>query len=194
LFLNTATPIKRKQRPPAQPIALTRAELRALLQHASGADPEVYLLMLIQYWHAGRNSEMISLRRESFSDGFIRYKRGKGSEACTQELVEHADPLFNERAVVSRVVLNLRPNQKLYPRSRWTYWRHLVKLALAAGIPRHKAKTTVLKHTICTHLSENLKPNAVQRRAGHVNGANTLKYARLREDQVDALVVAGAAL
>jgi integrase len=192
--LNPATPIKRKRRPPAEPIALTREELRTLFLYGRETDFVVYVLMVIQYWHAGRNSEMINLRRENFSDGFIRYKRGKGSEACAQELVAHADPLFDERKIVSEFVLNLRPNQRLYPRSRWTYWRHLVKLALAAGIPRHKAKTTVLKHSICTHLFENLPPNAVQRRAGHVNGANTLKYARLREEQVDALVVAGAGL
>jgi len=150
--------------------------------------------MLIQYWHAGRNSEMIHLTRDSFADGFIRYKRGKNSEPCSQSLVEHSDPLFNEQEIVPKAISNLRPNQKLYPKSRWTYWRHLVRLALAAGLPRHKAKTTVLKHSICTHLSENLPFNAVQRRAGHVNGASTLRYAKLREEQVDSLVSAGVGL
>jgi len=52
----------------------------------------------------------------------------------------------------------------------------------------------VLKHSICTHLSENLPFNAVQRRAGHVNGASTLRYAKLREEQVDSLVSAGVGL
>lgn len=184
--------MKRKSKPAPAPIALTREELRTLLEHARKADFSVYVLMLIQYWHAGRNSEMIHLTRDSFTDGFIRYKRGKNSEPCSQQLVAHADPLFNEPEVVTRAVLNLRPNQRLYPKSRWTYWRHLVRLALAAGLPRHKAKTTVLKHTICTHLSENLPFNAVQRRAGHVNGASTLRYAKLREEQVDALVSAAA--
>lgn len=182
---------KRKSKPVPMPIALTRAELRSLLERAKLEDFAVYVLMLVQYWHAGRNSEMISLRPENFSDGFVSYKRGKGSEPCRQQLVSHADPLLDERRVVSDFLLNLKPNQKLYPRSRWTYWRHLVRLAIAAGIPRHKAKTTVLKHSICTHLTEKYPPNVVQRRAGHVNGANTLRYARLREEQVDA-VVAGA--
>ena len=150
--------------------------------------------MVIQYWHAGRNSEMIHLTRDSFSDGFIRYKRGKGSEPCSQRLVEHEDPLFNEKKIVEQFVLNFRHNQRLYPRSRWTYWRHLVRLALAAGIPRLKARTTVLKHSICTHLAETLPLNAVQRRAGHVNGASTLRYAKLQEEQVDSLVVAAAKL
>ena len=186
--------MKRKSKPAPAPIALTREELRTLFHHARAADFPVYVLMLIQYWHAGRNSEMIHLTRDSFVDGFISYKRGKNSEPCRQQLVAHGDPLFNEPEVVTRAVLNLRGNQRLYPRSRWTYWRHLVKLAIAAGIPRHKAKTTVLKHSICTHLSENLPFNAVQRRAGHVNGASTLRYAKLREDQVDSLVSNAAGL
>ena len=135
---------------------------------------------------------MIHLTRDNFQDGFLRYARGKNSEPCAQELVKHQDPLFDEVGLVKKLVLLLRPKQRLYPRSRWTYWRHLVKLAIAAGIPRHKAKTTVLKHSICTHLLEKLPFNAVQRRAGHVNGSSTLRYAKLREDQVDPLVAAAA--
>lgn len=185
---------KRKRRPTPPPISLTRDELRALFAHARAHDFPVYVVMLVHYWHAGRNSEMRNLERSNFSDGYIRYERGKGSETCQQQLVEHADPLFNERGVISAFLLNFRGKQKLYPKSRWTYWRHVVRLALAAGIPRLKAKTTVLKHSICTHLAENLPLNAVQRRAGHVNGANTLRYAKLREDQVDPLVSAAVGL
>jgi len=186
--------MKRKSKGAAQPISLTREELRALFMHSRNADFPVYVLMLIQYWHAGRNSEMIHLTGNNLTDGFVRYSRGKGSEPCVQRFVEHEDPLFNERQVLEKVVLNLSPNQRLYPRSRWTYWRHLVRLALAAGLPRHKAKTTILKHSICTHLIETLPFNAVQRRAGHVNGANTLIYAKLREEQVDELVAVGVGL
>lgn len=182
--------MKRKSKPSAPPIALTREELRILFTHAREADPPVYVLMLVQYWHAGRNSEMIHLTRDNFADGFVRYKRGKNSEPCSQCLVAHAESLFDEKSVITKLLLKLPFNQRLYPRSRWTYWRHLVRLALAAGIPRHKAKTTVLKHSICTHLLETLPFNAVQRRAGHVNGGSTLRYGKLREEQVDQLVAA----
>src|ERR1700685_183070 len=137
----------RKSKPRSQPIALTREELRTLFHHAREVDFPVYALMLFQYWHAGRNSEMIHLTRDNFADGFIRYRRLKNSEPCSQRLVAHADPLFNEPEVVTRMVLNLRENQNLYPRSRWPYCPHRVRLATPAGIPRHKAKTTVLKHT-----------------------------------------------
>ena len=179
---------KRKRHALPPPISLSRDELHALLEYARREDFTVYVLILVQYWHAGRNSEMIHLRRANFADGFLNYRRGKGSEPCRQALVHHADPLLDERTVLPRLLLKLRPNQRLYPRSRWTYWRHLVRLAVAAGIPRHKAKTTVLKHSICTHLAETYGLPAAQRRAGHVNGASTLRYAGMREEEVDALV------
>jgi site-specific recombinase XerD len=81
--------------------------------------------------------------------------------------------------------------QRLYPKSRWTYWRHVVSIAIAAGLPRHKAKTTVLKHSIVTHVIEKYGISAAQRRAGHVNGASTLRYARVSEEKVDALIASG---
>lgn len=149
--------------------------------------------MLLQYWHAGRNSEMIHLTRDNFADGFVAYKRGKGSEPCRQKLVEDADPLLNEAKIVPEFLFAFSGKQKLYPRSRWTYWRHLVRLALDAGLPRHKAKTTVLKHSIVTHVIERFGINAAQRRAGHVNGASTLRYARLSEEHVDGLLAQGLA-
>jgi len=180
--------VSKRRRPSPPPIALTESELRIVLLKARELDYPVYVLMLLQYNHAGRNSEMINLSGKNFEDGFISYKRGKGSEPCRQRLVESKDELFNEVKIVGDFCRELKPKAKLYPRSRWTYWRHLVKIARAAGIPRHKAKTTVLKHSICTHMADKFGLPAAQRRAGHVNGASTLRYTKMREDQVDALV------
>jgi len=153
----------------------------------------VYVLMLLQYWHAGRNSEMIHLTRDNFVGGVLIYKRGKGSEPCRQKLVEDPDPVFNEAQVLPGFLSGFSGKQKLYPRSRWTYWRQVKELAIAAGLPAHKAKTTVLKHSIVTHVIERFGVNVAQRRAGHVNGASTLRYARLTEESVDQLLSEGLA-
>ena len=169
--------------------ALTKDEFLRLLAKAHEKDPRAWVMILIHFWHAGRNSEIINLTRDNFTDGYIIFDRGKNSLPCRQRLVEHTNPLLNEKKAVFDFVARLAPNQRLFRMSRWTYWRHLVKLAVDAGIPRIKAKTTVLKHSICTYMYENAAPNAVQRRAGHVNGANTLRYGTLQEEQVDALVV-----
>jgi integrase len=179
---------KRRKRPSPPPIALTKEELRTLFLYAIERDYVVYVLMLLHYHHAGRNSEMIHLTRDNFSDGRIKYKRGKDSEPCGQKLRTDLDPLFDETRVIPPFLSAFSGKQRLYPKSRWTYWRHVVKLALGAGLPRHQAKTTVLKHSIVTHVIAKHGFNVAQRIAGHVNGASTLRYGRLSEEQVDTLL------
>lgn len=169
--------------------ALSKDEFLRLLAHAHDVDRDVWLMMLLHFWHAGRNSEIIHLTPDNVVDGYIIFKRGKNSKPCRQRLVEHQNPLLSEREPVIELARQIAPGTPLFKMSRWTYWRHVVKLALAVGIPRIKAKTTVLKHSLCTYMYENASPNAVQRRAGHVNGGNTLRYGTLQEEAVDALVI-----
>lgn len=152
-------------------------------------DRRTWLMMVLHFWHGGRNSEIINLTRDNFVGRHVIFNRGKHSLPCKQELVEHKNPLFNERPAVFDYLRTLGKNQKLFPVSRWTYWRHMKKVALAAGIDPVKAKTTVLKHSLCTYMYENVGPNFVQRRAGHRSGNSTLKYGTVQEAQVDSLIV-----
>ena len=174
--------------------ALTREEFQRLLAHTRECDPRLWLMILIHFWHAGRNSEIIHLTRDNFIGDYIEFPRLKGSLPCKQALVSHENPLLNEKLALLEYLPRIGRNQRLFPMSRWTYWRHVVKAALAVGIPRVKAKTTVLKHSICTYLYETVGANMVQRRAGHVNGANTLEYGKVQESQVDPFVSAGVKL
>lgn len=174
--------------------ALTKDEFMRLLAIAYERDRRTWLMMVLQFWHAGRNSEVVGLRRDNFDGDHIKFKRLKGSEPCDQELVEHENPLLNERAAVFAFLENLSGKQRLFQMSRFTYLRRVKKLAIAAGIRPSLARTTSMKHCLCTFMLENTSANAVQRRAGHVNGANTLKYAKLRESQVDKIVRSAIAL
>jgi integrase len=177
--------------------ALSKDEFLALLATAKASRPRGardWLMILTHFWHAGRASEIIHLTRDSIQDGFIVFDRLKGSETCEQELVEHANPLLSERLPLIELALNTPPGVPLFRMCRQHYWRLVRKHALAAGIPRHKAKTTVLKHTICTLMIENAPVNKVQRRAGHVSGASTLRYMKAKESDVDRIVVGAVGL
>lgn len=44
------------------------------------------------------------------------------------------------------------PSERLFPISRTQFWRLVHQYALAAGIPKRKCKTHMLKHTIAKHL------------------------------------------
>ena len=169
--------------------ALSKDEFLALLATAKAARDRDWLMILTHFWHAGRNSEIIHLTRDNIQDGFIIFDRLKGSETCRQELVEHENPLLSECLPLIELALNTPPGVPLFKMCRQHYWRIVRKHALAAGIPRHKAKTTVLKHTICSLMIENAPVNKVQRRAGHVSGASTLRYMKAKESDVDRIVV-----
>ena len=152
--------------------------LLAVTRKASERD---WLMMLLHFWHAGRSSEIIALRTDNFVGSFIKFPRGKKSEPCDQELVSHENPLLNERAAVFAFLKKQRPHSRLFPMSRWTYLRHFRRHAEAAGIDPGVLKfngTRALKHCIGTYLFENTPANVVQRRLGHVNGANTLRDTR----------------
>ena len=171
--------------------ALTKPDFLRLLAVAKKASERDWLMLLLHFWHAGRASEIVDLTRDNFVGSFIKFDRGKGSESCDQALVEHKNPLLNERAAVFAYLQTVHGKQKLFPMSRTTYWRHFRRHAAAAGIDPGVLRfngTRALKHCIGTYMIEKAPVNAVQRRMGHVNGANTLRYAKLRENQVDELV------
>ena len=174
--------------------ALSKDELRRLLSYLEAHDRTVYLMALLQFWHAGRNSEIIHLTRDNFDGDHIKFRRLKGSEPCDQALVSHPDPLLDEREKVFAFLSKLGGKQRLFGMSRFTYLRRLKRAALAVGIRPSKSRTTVLKHSICTYMYENAPANAVQRRAGHKNGANTLRYGKVSESQVDSLVLESVGL
>ena len=174
--------------------ALSKEELLRLLGAARAHRKRDWLMILVHFWHAGRNSEIIHLTRDSIKDGFILFERLKGSERCEQALVEHENPLLSERAAMIELALNTPSGQPLFKMCRSHYLRIVKRHCLTAGIPGHKAKTTVLKHTLCTLMIENAPVNKVQRRAGHVSGASTLRYMKAKESDVDSIVVGAVGL
>ncbi len=150
--------------------ALSKEELLRLLAAARAHRERDWLMMLTHFWHAGRNSEIIHLTRDNIQDGFIVFDRLKGSERCEQALVEHENPLLSERAALIELALNTPSGVPLFKMGRSHYLRLVKRHALTAGIPRHKAKTTVLKHTLCTLMIENAAVNKVQRRGPDCRG------------------------
>jgi site-specific recombinase XerD len=58
----------------------------------------------------------------------------------------------------------------------------------------HKAKTTVLKHTLATLVIENAPINKVQRRLGHKALSSTGKYMAVKDADVDRIVVEAVGL
>jgi hypothetical protein len=57
-------------------------------------------LILVTFNHGLRASEAVGFKADAVRDGRLRMRRLKHSLKTAQPLLEHADPLLNERAAV----------------------------------------------------------------------------------------------
>jgi integrase len=138
-----------------------------------------WLMWLLTYRHALRISETLNLTRADVEGGHIIARRLKGSETTIQPLLEHPDPLLNERIAVPLFVRNLTEKQKLFTIKPRRAEYAFAGYAAAVGIPAHKRHPHVLKHTCLTELVPKIGVPAAQCWAGHKSGASTLMYTRM---------------
>ncbi len=159
--------------------ALSKAELLALLQAARDHSERDFLMILMAYCHGLRASELVSIQRDHIKSGVLEVRRLKGSERTNQPLLEHANPLLNERKAVFAFIADLHEKQKLFPVTRRTFGRVMARHAESAGLPEHKRNPHVLKHTIGTEIynkTHDLK--LLQGHLGHKRESSSLIYAR----------------
>jgi integrase len=168
--------------------SLTREELLALLRAAKAHRERDWLLILLAYWHGLRASESVGIKAHDIASGYLTTKRLKGSEKTVQRLVEHEEPLLNERQAAIDYVAKLDGNQKPFSFTRQHFWRLMQRYGKTAGIPKHKRHPHTLKHSIVTDLVAAAGVPAAQKRAGHKSGKSTLEYAKLSDQEADAAV------
>ncbi len=85
-------------------------------------------------------------------DGHITVQRLKRSLKTTQPLLASDDPLLNEKAALGEFIRNQTSESRIFPRSRFTFWRVMQRHCAAAGIPKHKAHPHALKHSIAMQI------------------------------------------
>jgi integrase len=173
--------------------ALTKKELLAILAAARAVSERDFLMILMGYCHGLRASEVVAIVRDDIKDGFLSVQRLKGSNRTVQPLLEHADPLLNERLALLEYVREMYPNQPIFPVCRRTFGRIVERHAKTAGLPKHKRHPHMLKHTIGTEIYRKTKDlTLVQAHLGHVSGASSMEYtkkdAELAAVEVQALI------
>lgn len=168
--------------------SLTRDELLALLRTAKAHRRRDWLLILLTYWHGLRASESVGIKAHDIASGYITTRRLKGSEKTVQQLVEHKEPLLNERQALIDFVAGIKGNQRPFGFTRQHFWRLMQRYGKAAGIPEHKRHPHTLKHSIVTDVIATAGVPAAQKRAGHKSGKSTLEYAKLSDQETDAAV------
>jgi len=191
------------------PVSLKDSELLNLLALAKRRRERDWVMILVTYWHGLRASETLRLREDNFSNGQVLIRRGKGSQGGWQTLQSHENPLLNEAQAIegwlarrkhfgkkggaikrrqsTEIVSSFReePDELLFPIRRQHFWRIVNRYALAAGIPRRKSKTHMLKHTIAKHLiREGLPVNEVQAWLGWRSLETALHYLKPDEEEL----------
>lgn len=170
--------------------ALSNEELRALLEAARGKRERDWLMILVAYWHGLRASEVVGLTVDSVAGGFITVQRLKGSLKTVQPLMEHSDPLFDEKKSVIEFTRGMHGNQRVFPVTRVRFWQIMQECGRAAALPEHRRHPHVLKHTIAMRAIEAGIEHARQW-LGHKSMSSTGEYLRVSDDQA-ALAVAKA--
>jgi type 1 fimbriae regulatory protein FimB len=158
--------------------SLTRQELDALLEVARRHDTRDWLMFSVTFCHGLRVSETLSLTRDNIQAGYLSVERLKGSKDVLH-------PLLDERQALEN--LALATDDRLFPMSRFQFYRKLQRYGREAGIPAAKCHPHALKHT-CGRLAyeSGVGIAEIQNWLGHVNGANTMIYMAATEEQAAA--------
>lgn len=162
--------------------ALSMAELRALLGAAKAHRERDWLMILVAFHHGLRASEVIGFTADAVRDGHLTVQRLKGSMKTTQALVEHEDPLFDERRALIDWARKSNPGEPVFPISRVQFWRCVQRYAKAAGIPAHKAHPHILKHTIAMQTIHGAGVENVRQHLGHKSLSSTGEYLKVNDE------------
>lgn len=174
--------------------ALTKAELLALLGAAREHKERDFLMILVAYSHGLRASEVIAIERDDIKDGHLDTERLKGSEHTRERLLEHENPLLNERFALFAFMREFKGRERLFALTRRQFGRIVARHAASAGLPQHKRHPHMLKHTMGAEIYEKTKDlRLVKAWLGHKRESSSLIYAGRFEEvragvEVQALV------
>ena len=169
--------------------ALSKDELRALLEAAKSCRERDWLMILVGFWHGLRASEVCGLTASNIADGHVTVARLKGSLRTCQPLVAHEDPLLNERDPLIEFASRMHANQRVFAVSRVQFYRLVRKYAALAGIPKRKAHPHILKHSIAMQSIAGAGIENVRQYLGHKSLASTGAYLKVDDATASSAVV-----
>lgn len=140
-------------------------------------------MIVLGYLHGLRASEVVALTVNNLRDGYLTVQRLKGSRKTVQQLMEHSNPLLNEKKALFEYTRGMHGVQRLFPITRERFWQIMQKHARAAGIPKHKRHPHVLKHSIAMTTIELAGIEHVRQWLGHKSLSSTGQYLQVTDDE-----------
>jgi len=168
--------------------SLDRDELLALLGAAKAKRERDWLMILLAFNHGLRASEVVGLTADNFHNGRLIVQRLKGSLETSQPLVEHANPLLNEKKSVFAFLARATGKQKLFRITRERFWQLLQEHGKAAGLHKSKRHPHILKHSIAMQTIDKAGIQNVRQHLGHKSISSTGEYLRVTDEAASAAI------
>lgn len=163
-------------------------QILRLLAAAKKESETAWLLCAVAFLHALRASEAVGITASNIADGKLVLKRKKHSNDVCDELVEHNNPLLNEKKVLIDLARKTYGNQRLFPVTTRTFQRWIHKYGEIAGLPELYCHPHTLKHSILTYLRETMGLDELQDRSGHKSLDSLRVYLNPKKAVTDRLV------
>jgi integrase len=119
-----------------------------LLAAAKSHRERDWLLLLVCFWHGLRVSEVVAFEKNAIADGYLTIRRPDGSERTMHMLVEHPEPLLDEKNALVEFAGQAEAGVPVFNVCRRRVDQLMKRYCAEVGIPSHLAHAQTLRHTV----------------------------------------------
>ena len=156
-----------------------------LLAAAKAHRERDWLLILVCFWHGLRASELVSFRKDAIQDGYLTIQREDGSNRIHHMLVEHPEPLLNEKVALLEFAGRTEPGVPVFNVCRRRVDQLMKRYCAEVGIPADLAHAHTLRHTVARLSLESAGLEQTRRWLGHKSMGSIYEYLKSGENKPD---------
>ncbi len=161
--------------------SLSKPQLLMLLAAAKAHRERDWLLILVCFWHGLRASELVSFPKEAIQDGYLTILRPDGSDRLRHMLVEHPEPLLDEKAALIRFAERVEPGTPVFDVCRRRVDQLMKFYCSQVGIPGELAHAHTLRHTVARLSIESAGIEHARRWLGHKSMGSIYEYLKVTD-------------
>lgn len=174
------------------PKIITQKQVKDLFVATDNLDGDnrirVKLILLLLYGSGLRVSELIALKKNSFSGQFLRIL-GKGLKERTVPIASQLMEMLNEVIKLNRGNEWIFPSRKGGHITRQWVFQILKKLAAYANIPPSSLSPHVLRHAFATHILDNGgNLISIKKMLGHKSISTTEIYTHVSKSKLKEVI------
>jgi integrase len=154
-----------------------------LLAAAKAHRERDWLLILVCFWHGLRASELVSFQKDAIANGYLTIQRPDGSDRLRHMLVEHPEPLLDEKAALVEFAQHAEPGMPVFSVCRRRVDQLMKYYCSLVGIPAELAHAHTLRHTVARLSIESAGVEHARRWLGHKSMGSIYEYLKVVDDR-----------